>query len=216
MLKSGNMMYAINLHPLFLQSCRCYKCDDEVQLEQSKRLQESVDIIRKQAGLPQSETGWSLPPSSCPPHPPCPPLTLPSPLIPPPLTFLLLLLLLLLPLLFLLLLLLLFLLLLLLLFLLLLLLLLLKLSGFFAYWIMISSSLASLFSSLSLFFKYILCFYWIMILFYFLVRKQCQTISSSSVVDQAFKPSTLTPRSSGLCSKVKVRCYKYMYMYNMA
>lgn len=36
---------------------RCYKCDDEVQLEQSKRLQESVDIIRKQAGLPQAEPG---------------------------------------------------------------------------------------------------------------------------------------------------------------
>lgn len=36
---------------------RCYKCDDEVQLEQSKRLQECLDIIRKQAGLPQAEPG---------------------------------------------------------------------------------------------------------------------------------------------------------------
>lgn len=69
----------------------CYKCDDEVQLEQSKRLQESVDIIRKQAGLPQAEP----------------------------------------------------------------------------------------------------------------VRKQSQSVSSTSVVEQAFKPSTSTPRSSGMCSKVK-------------
>ncbi|XP_061193620.1 ubiquitin carboxyl-terminal hydrolase 16-like isoform X2 [Saccostrea echinata] len=35
----------------------CYKCDDEVPIEQSKRLQESIDIIRKQAGLPQTDIG---------------------------------------------------------------------------------------------------------------------------------------------------------------
>lgn len=69
----------------------CYKCDDEVQLEQSKRLQECLDIIRKQAGLPQAEP----------------------------------------------------------------------------------------------------------------VRKQSQSVSSTSFVEQAFKPSTSTPRSSGMCSKVK-------------
>lgn len=69
----------------------CYKCDDEVQLEQSKRLQESVDIIRKQAGLPQAEP----------------------------------------------------------------------------------------------------------------VRKQSQSVSSTSAVEQVFKPSPSTPRSSGMCTKVK-------------
>lgn len=69
----------------------CYKCDDEVQLEQSKRLQECLDIIRKQAGLPQAEP----------------------------------------------------------------------------------------------------------------VRKQSQSVSSTSFVEQAFKPSTSTQRSSGMCSKVK-------------
>ncbi|KAK3098342.1 hypothetical protein FSP39_018619 [Pinctada imbricata] len=36
-------------------SAWCYKCDDEVPIERSKRLQECIDLIRKQAGLPQGE-----------------------------------------------------------------------------------------------------------------------------------------------------------------
>lgn len=36
---------------------RCYKCDDEVPIDRSKRLQECIEILRKQAGLPQPEQG---------------------------------------------------------------------------------------------------------------------------------------------------------------
>ncbi|OWF43003.1 ubiquitin carboxyl-terminal hydrolase 45-like [Mizuhopecten yessoensis] len=36
-------------------TCWCYKCDDDIPLERSKRLQECMEFLRKQAGLPQPE-----------------------------------------------------------------------------------------------------------------------------------------------------------------
>ncbi|XP_033741487.1 ubiquitin carboxyl-terminal hydrolase 45-like [Pecten maximus] len=37
-------------------TCWCYKCDDDIPLERSKRLQECMEFLRKQAGLPQPES----------------------------------------------------------------------------------------------------------------------------------------------------------------
>lgn len=115
---------------------RCYKCDDEVQLEQSKRLQESVDIIRKQAGLPQAEPGQYMSLSDR--------------------------------------------------------------GGGGDKWP----------TKLMFCLKLLWILWWIndyvMDTHLFAVRKQSQSVSSTSVVEQAFKPSTSTPRSSGMCSKVKV------------
>lgn len=36
-------------------TCWCYKCDDDIPLERSRRLQECMEYLRKQAGLPQPE-----------------------------------------------------------------------------------------------------------------------------------------------------------------
>ena len=35
--------------------CRCYTCDNDIPVEVSKRIQECVDFLRKQAGLPRAE-----------------------------------------------------------------------------------------------------------------------------------------------------------------
>lgn len=115
---------------------RCYKCDDEVQLEQSKRLQESVDIIRKQAGLPQAEPGQYMSLNDMGGG--------------------------------------------------------VKVAGKFNVLIkIIFNSVNSVNNNIT-------------DIHSFVVRKQSQSVSSTSVVEQAFKPSTSTPRSSGMCSKVKV------------
>lgn len=35
--------------------CRCYTCDSDIPVEVSKRIQECVDFLRKQAGLPRTD-----------------------------------------------------------------------------------------------------------------------------------------------------------------
>ena len=39
----------------YVSVCRCYSCDNDIPVDISKRVQECVDFLRKQAGLPRLE-----------------------------------------------------------------------------------------------------------------------------------------------------------------